>query len=248
MGMLAAVEAWMTRDHPAEKATWTAWLEHIAGRLAGVPGVRTQIQQPQGRSNRTPSLRVEWDTKLIPLTGEDVEKLLWDGEPRVAVSGAGSFLPFPPNTEPNVSVVPYQLEAGEERIIADRLHAVLSAPPRTPARADAPASDVSGQWDVEVRFAAGTAAQTFALEQKGNQLVGTHYASFAARDLAGTLHGDDLLVRSSYTERGVRLNFTFTGKVSGDSMSGAISMGEYGVATWTAARRGYRPPGSRRPA
>ncbi|MCU0256076.1 MAG: hypothetical protein MUF60_04990 [Vicinamibacterales bacterium] len=246
MGMLAAVEAWMTRDHPAEKQLWTSWLEHVAGRLAGVPGVTTRIQQPQGRSNRTPSLRVEWDPAVIPLTGEDVEQLLWDGEPRIAVSGAGSFLPFPPNTEPNVSVVPYQLEAGEERIIAERLRAVLSAPPRKTARTDAPAFDVSGQWDVEVRFLAGAATQTFAIEQKGHQLVGTHYASFATRDLAGTLHGDDLLVRSSYTERGVRLNFTFTGKVTSEGMSGQVSMGEYGLATWKAARRGYRPPGARR--
>lgn len=246
MGMLAAVEAWTTRDHPAEKAMWTSWLEHIAGRLSGVPGVSTEIRQPQGRSNRTPSLRVQWDTKVIPLTGDEVEKLLWDGEPRIAVGGAGSFLPFPPNSEPNVSVVPYQLQAGEERLIADRLRAVLSAPPRSPARADAAASDVSGQWDVEMRFAAGTATQTFAIEQRGHQVVGTHYASFATRDLAGTLHGDDLLVRSSYTERGVRLNFTFTGKVKGDTMSGDVSMGEYGVATWKAARRGYRPPGAGR--
>ena len=248
LGMLAAVQMWMTRDHPAEKRTWTAWLEHIASRLAGVPGVRTEILQPQGLSNRTPSLQVEWDPNVIALTGEDVEKLLWDGEPRVAVGGAGSFLPFPPNSEPNLRIVPYQLEAGDERVIADRVYAVLSAPPRKAARTDAPGSDVSGQWDVEVRFVAGAATQTFAIEQNGNQLVGTHYASFAARDLAGTLHGDDLMIRSSYTERGVRLNFTFTGTVRSDSMAGTVSMGEYGVADWRAARRGYRPPGSRRPA
>lgn len=246
MGMLAAVEAWKTRDHDAEQRTWTTWLQHVADRLAGVPGVRTRIQQPQGRSNRTPSLRVEWDPAVIPLTGEEVELLLWDGEPRVAVSGAGSFLPFPPNTEPNVSVVPYQMEPGEERIVADRLRAVLSAPPRKAPRTDAAASDVSGQWDVEVSFVAGTATQTFALEQEGSRLIGTHHASFASRDLAGTLHGEDLLLRSSYTERGVRLNFTFTGKVRGDAMEGSVSMGEYGVARWRAGRREYRPPGARR--
>lgn len=248
MGMLAAVEMWMKRDHPAEKRLWTGWLEHIASRLAGVPGVRTEILQPQGLSNRTPSLHVEWDPKVVPLTGDEVEKLLWEGEPRIAVGGAGSFLPFPPNSEPNIRIVPYQLEAGEERVIADRVRAVLSAPPRIPARTDAPGSDVSGQWDVEVRFAAGTATQIFAIEQKGNELVGTHRASFADRDLAGTLHGDDLLIRSSYTERGVRLNFTFTGKARDNTMAGTVTMGEYGVADWKAGRRGYRPPGSRRPA
>jgi uncharacterized pyridoxal phosphate-dependent enzyme len=248
MGMLAAVEMWMKRDHAAETRTWTAWLEHIAARLASVAGVRTQILQPQGLSNRTPSLRVEWDPKVVPLTGDDVEKILWEGEPRVAIGGAGSFLPFPPDLEPNIQVVPYQLDAGEEQIVADALHAVLSNPPRRPPRTDPPGSDVSGQWDVEVRFAAGTASQVFALEQRGSELRGTHHASFASRDLAGTLHGEDLLVRSSYTDRGVRLNFTFTGKVSGDTMAGTVSMGEYGVAPWTASRHAYRPPGARPPA
>ena len=53
-------------------------------------------------------------------------------------------------------------------------------------------------------------------------------------------------MRSSYTEQGVRLNYTFTGTVDGDSMEGTVSLGEYGTARWKAARRAYRPPGARR--
>lgn len=246
MGMLAAVEMWKKRDHEAEARTWTSWLEHISRRLQPIPGVTTEIRQPQGRSNRTPTLRVQWDVARIPLTGDDVEQLLWDGEPRIAVSGAGSFLPFPPNVEPNISIVPYQLEAGEERIIADRVHAVLSNPPRKAPPTEAAASDVSGQWDVDMTFAHGTAAHAFGLEQKGNELTGTHHGSFAARDLNGTLYGKEILLRSSYTQQGVRLNFTFTGTTTGDSMEGKVSMGEYGMAEWKATRRAARRAGTRR--
>jgi L-seryl-tRNA(Ser) seleniumtransferase len=248
VGMLTAVEMWMKRDHAAEQRLWTSWLEHIAGRLADVPGVSTSIEQPRGLSNRTPSLRVQWDTARIALTGEQVEKLLWDGEPRIAVSGAGSFLPFPPNTEPNISIVPYQLDAGEERVIAERVRAVLANPPAHQPPTEAPAGDVSGQWDVDVAFVAGAATQSFAIEQRGHDLIGTHTASFARRDLAGTLHGREIVLRSSYTEQGVRLNFTFTGTLTGETMEGTVSLGEYGTAAWKAARRSYRPPGSRRPA
>jgi uncharacterized pyridoxal phosphate-dependent enzyme len=237
MGMLAAVEAWHKRDHTAEQRLWTSWIEHIANRLKTIPGVTTDIRQPQGRSNRTPTLRVQWDAQRIPLTGYDVENLLWDGEPRIAVSGAGSFLPFPPNFEPNISIVPYQLEAGEERLIADRVHAVLSNPPRRPGRTEAAASDVSGQWDVELKFVGGSAKHAFMLEQKGNTLVGTHAGTFATRELNGTLHAQDIVLRSSYTEQGVRLNFTFTGTVASDTMGGSISLGEYGTAEWKATRR-----------
>lgn len=247
MGMLAAVEAWRnTRDHAAEQRSWTAWLEHIAERVRQVRGVSAEILQPQGLSNRTPSLRVHWDPAVIPLTGEDVETLLWDGEPRIAVGGAGSFLPFPPNAEPHIRIVPYQLEAGEERVIADRVRAILASPPRKTVRTEPPAVDVTGQWDVDVTFVSGHAKQTFAIEQTSSRLVGTHSGSFASRDLGGTLHGRDILLRSSYTLQGVRLNYTFTGVVSDSTMHGTVLLGEYGTADWKAERRGYRPPGAPR--
>ncbi|MCA1584666.1 MAG: hypothetical protein LC791_07815 [Acidobacteria bacterium] len=242
MGMLAAVEMWKTRDHAAEARTWTSWLDHIARRLRPIPGVMAEIRQPEGRSNRTPSLRVEWDMMQIPLAGDAVEKLLWDGEPRIAVSGAGSFLPFPPNMEPNISIVPYQLEAGEERVIAERVYAVLSNPPPKPRPLDAAALDVAGQWDVHLTFVHGAAVHSFGLEQTGSTLSGAHYGSFATRDLNGTLSGKDILLRTSYTEQGVRLNFTFTGTVTGDVMEGKVSLGEYGSADWKATRRAYRRP------
>lgn len=246
MGMLAAVEAWKTRDHAAEQRQWQSWLESIASRVKPVPGVTTVIEQPQGLSNRTPTLRVEWDQKQIPLTGDEMVALLWEGEPRVAVSGAGSFLPFPPDPSPNVTITPYQLEAGEERIIADRLHALLSKPPKRPRPSEAPAFDVSGQWDVTMTFVRGDASVSFALEQQGNAVRGTHYGRFATRDLAGTIHGKNLMMRSSYTQNGVRLNFTFTGIVSAAAIEGEVSLGEYGTATWKAVRRAYLKPGAGR--
>lgn len=247
MGMLTAVEMWMKRDHEAEQRTWTSWLEHIAGRLDRLQGVSTEIRQPGDRlSNRYPSLSVQWDEDRIPLTGHEVEQLLWDGEPRIAVSGMGSFLPFPPNTSPTIRINPSQLEAGEEQVIAERVHAVLSRPPRLTKPSGDPAQDVSGQWDLEMTFLAGTADQRLVFQQNGNELLGTHFASFAKRDLSGTLYGNDVLIRSSYTGQGVRLNYEFTGRVNGDIMEGQVSMGEYGMADWKAKRRDYQPAGRRR--
>ena len=239
MGMLAAVEMWMTRNHGEELRTWNGWLEHIARRLQTIPGVKTDIRQPQGLSNPTPSLNVQWDNTRIPLTGEDVEQLLWDGQPRIAVSGAGSYLPFPPNREPNIQIVPYQLAAGEEQVIADRVHAVLSNPPRKEPRTDAPVANLSGEWSLTLTFAASSANHMFDLDQKGYEVSGSHHGSFATRDIKGTLHGRDLLLRSSYTQQGVRLNFTFSGTVGADgkAIEGKAHLGEYGTAGWTATRR-----------
>jgi uncharacterized pyridoxal phosphate-dependent enzyme len=239
MGMLAAVEMWMKRNHAEELRTWNGWLEHIARRVQTISGVTTEIRQPQGLSNPTPSLRVQWDTSRIPLTGDDVEQLLWNGELRIAVSGAGSFLPFPPNLEPNIQIAPYQLEAGEERIIAERVFAVLSKPPRIEKRGGAPATDIGGEWLVAMTFVANSADVIFKLTQRGSDIAGTHHGSFATRDLKGSLHGRDIVLRSSYTQQGVRLNFTFSGTVGADgkTMQGKASLGEYGTAGWSATRR-----------
>ena len=55
--MLVAVETWVKRDHDAEWKRWTGWLEHIAAKVKTVDGVTTEIAQPDGLSNKTPSLR-----------------------------------------------------------------------------------------------------------------------------------------------------------------------------------------------
>ena len=245
MGMLTAVEMWMKRDHAAEQKTWTFRAEYIAGRLKKIRGIRTEIRQPRGLSNHFPLLVVEWDPSVIPLTGHGVEQLLWDGTPRIAVSGAGSFLPFPPNEEPHISINTSQLEDGEEKIIAERVHAVLSNPRPAAQATIPPASDISGQWDIEMKFVASAVDQRFVLEQTGTEVKGTHITGFMTRDLAGTLHGNDVLVRSSYTGQGMRLNFTFTGKLNNDTMEGEVNMGEYGVARWKAKRHAYNGPGRR---
>jgi L-seryl-tRNA(Ser) seleniumtransferase len=61
------------------------------------------------------------------------------------------------------------------------------------------------------------------------------------REIAGTIDGDAVRIRSAFGEQhGDSINLTFTGKVSGDQMSGTLDMGEYLGATWTATRRESR--------
>ena len=62
MGMLAAVEMWVKRDHKAEWAQWEGWLDHIATSVKRVDGVTTKVNQPSADlSNRTPALQIQWD-------------------------------------------------------------------------------------------------------------------------------------------------------------------------------------------
>jgi hypothetical protein len=248
VGMLAAVEMWMKRDHAAEEKTWTSWLETIEARVKPIAGLTTQIRPARGVDNRTSSLALQWDRERIDLTGDELEQILWDGEPRICIGGKGSFLPFPPDESNRASIVPFQLSPGEEKIVAERLYQAFSNAPKAGARKKpaAPAANLSGRWDVHVEFVSGSADHSFSLEQNSNELTGTHQGQAAIRDMKGTLDGASVLLRSSYTQHGARLNYTFRGTVENGRMQGSLLVGEYGEGKWTARRhQGQFPSGGR---
>jgi len=237
IGMLMAVEMWMKRDHDAEWKMWTSWIDSVGKRVSAIPGVTTTIVQPKGLSNRMPSLRVFWDRKKFGLAGDAAARTLFEGNPRVGVFAARH------DTDPaltGVSVNPYMMSAGDEKIVADQLFALLSNPPHkddAPAPAAA-AADLSGQWDVKVEYAAATSNHGLNLRQRGNDIDGSHRGDFLSRDLTGTIDGDSVRIRSFLGEQsGDSIAYTFTGKVAGDEMGGTLDMGEYLSGKWSARRR-----------
>jgi hypothetical protein len=52
----------------------------------------------------------------------------------------------------------------------------------------------------------------------------------------GTIYGDRIRFHSTLPVEGIRLVYTFDGVISGDNMSGAVDLGEYGAAKWKAWR------------
>ena len=162
--------------------------------------------------------------------------MLLDTEPRIALFAATGG---DDKSKTGVSITPYMLAPGEEQIIADRLHALLSHPsPASAAEPAAPAVDLTGRWEVQIEYAAGASTHTFELRQRQHDLEGVHRGEFVSRDLSGTIHGDAVRIRSVYGEQhGDALSFAFSGKVVGEEMSGALDMGEYLTARWTATRR-----------
>ena len=234
IAMLMAVEMWVKRDHEGEWARWSGWLDSIAQRVKGIDGVQTKVVQPEGLSNKTPSLQVLWTRKSLGVSGDAVAQALLDGDPRIALFPARSESP----DLTGVSITPYMLVPGDEKIIADRLHRVLSNPPKaTAASPVAPATDIGGTWDVTIEYAASQSNHALQLLQRGSELTGTHRGDFITRDIAGSIDGSAVKLRSQFgEEHGDSLNYTFTGTVAGDQITGSLDLGEYLKAKWTAKR------------
>ena len=238
IGMLMAVEMWMKRDHKAEWSRWMSWLDSIAKHVSTIDGVTTSTAETSELSNRTPSLSIRWDPKRLGISGAAVAKHLLDNEPRIATPGGRDR-----GAETSISVTPYMMSAGEEKIVAERIHAILSNPPKQAAlsRTAAPAVDLTGRWDVHIEYAANSSNHTLHLKQVDNRIEGTHQGEFVSRDLVGTIDGNSVQISSSYTERhGDALSFRFNGTAEADAMSGTLDMGEYLMAKWSAKRHDYR--------
>lgn len=263
VGLLAAVEVWARQD---QKARWQGLVDKanvIAKKLATVPGVTTQVNETPAEqlSNRSPSVSVSWDPKKFGITGQEVARILDTTEPRILVSGggggggrrgggrgdasggaAGASGAAPAVETTGVSVTTFNIGPAEEKIVADRLFAVLtgkrpaSAPPAPPAT---PAADLTGDWDVDITFAAGTGSHRLTIRQTGAQVQGEHHGEFVQRPLNGTVNGDAVTLRSNVPERtiGNALSYTFTGKIENGRISGDLDMGEYLKAKWTGRKR-----------
>jgi uncharacterized pyridoxal phosphate-dependent enzyme len=243
LGMLAAVEAWVTRDHDAEWKTWLAWLATISQKVTTIDGVTTTVREPVGLGNRSPSLLISWDPAKLHITGEDLADELARTRPRIAVGAGGGLRKTPDVSATSISVTAWMMQPGDASVVASRIHALLSQTrtPRPTALA-APAATLAGRWDVEIEFFSSTSRHAFAIEQDGNWLQGSHQGDFSTRDMVGTIEGNEVKLRSAEHRLGIGVTFTFVGTVSGDTLSGQVYMGEYLNATFTAKRHAYAAP------
>jgi len=241
MGMLAAVEMWVKRDHQAEWKLWESWLETISTRVKRIDGVTTRINQPPADlSNRSPSLSIQWDGARLGITGQELNRLLLDTEPRVVLASASGSRSG--NMFSSASILAYMLMPGDEKVIGEHLYAALSSPPKFENPAPPPQGEpaaVAGRWELRLEFDRGSATHSLFLEQQGTKLFGTHRGEFYTGDLNGTVAANTVRFQSSHQAEGTRLSYDFTGTADGDKMAGAVNLGEYGEARWTAQRHQY---------
>src|SRR5262249_22364155 len=158
----------------------------ISKKVTQVEGVTANVREPQGLSNRSPVLSISWDPAKLHVSGEEIAEEVARSKPRIAL-GAGGFRGrgAPAATRPGTSIeiTAWMMQPGDDRVVADRLHAVL-AKKRSPKPAPAPpAANLSGRWDVQIEFFSSKTQHSLTLEQDGNQIHGSHKGDFSTRDL-----------------------------------------------------------------
>ena len=237
MGMVAAVEAWVTRDHDGEWESWLTLLGNISERVADIPSVTTRVEEPTGLNNRAPTLTISWDPETLHITGEEVAEDFARNKPRVAVgSGDGEG-------RASIRITPSQMQPGNDEIVAERIHRILSEP-RNPRSTDLSTAevDISGKWDLIINYPSSRSRHRLSLSQDGNWVEGSHVSEFATQDITGVVEADQVKLRSAVSQPGDSVPFLFSGKLSGDTMSGSIHLGEYLTATFSADRSSNRAP------
>lgn len=242
LGMLAAIESWVKRDHVAKMKTWYTYLETISKKMSSVKGVTTAIRDPRGLSNHSPSLNISWDPEAFNINGQELSEILATEKPRIAVHS--SFRDESDGT--SITISSGQMQPGNDKVVADRIYSLLSQNRPKAKEMAAPAGDITGRWDVEIQFYSSKGNHTFFIEeQDGNWVQGSHKGEFSTRDMGGIVEGDKVKFSSSDRHVADNIPFVFSGVLAGDTMSGEVYMGEYIRSQFTAKRHTQKTP--RRP-
>ena len=116
LGMLAALELYLEKDHRKEWEMWESQIQLISDSANSVVGVETVIHVPP-YANHVPSLRIRWDEKKVKITPNEVRKQLTEGHPSIQTVGDSK----------SVGMTTWMMVPGQERIVAKRVKEILSS-------------------------------------------------------------------------------------------------------------------------
>ena len=241
IGVLTAVEYWLEeRDEAAELRHWHDDLAVIAGQVATVPGVTSEVIEPKSVV-RVPALRVHWDG--IALDGMGLRQRLLDGTPRIMTDDTSA-------TANSITIDPFQFQPGEAAEVGQAIAAVLAAA-RTlrPAQEPAASIDLSGNWNVRVQFLHGERTHKLRLQQHGRELTGSQQSDQFEGNVIGKLTAEHVLMEFETRHEGSAIAYRFEGKVSDGKMAGEVLLGsatdnhrgpvnlsQFGKGQWQAMR------------
>ena len=117
VGMLAAIERFVTLDHAALDREYRRRADVILKSLAGINGVTASITVPEV-ANHVPHVKVVLDTAVTGITGQEISKRLREGTPSIGVRAGDELL-----------IGVWMMQPGDDVVVARRLKDVLTKKP-----------------------------------------------------------------------------------------------------------------------
>ena len=115
LGMYVALEKFISIDHNKEWKMWEDQVSRIENAAKKINGVSTKVTIPPV-ANVTPTLNISWDTKKVNLSSDEMLDRLRNGNPSIAVMGAG---------DNSINITVWMLKPGQEKIVAKRVQEEL---------------------------------------------------------------------------------------------------------------------------
>ena len=116
LGMLAALELYLEKDHNKEWEMWESQIKLISDSASSIEGVETEIHVPK-YANHVPSLRIRWNEKKVKISPNEVRKQLSEGHPSIQTVGDST----------SIGITTWMMVPGQERIVAKRIKEILSS-------------------------------------------------------------------------------------------------------------------------
>lgn len=115
---MVAIERFVRLDHKAEVREWERRIGVIEKAVAGIPSIQCERITPT-TANCVPHLILTWDEKRVRITRQRFTQALTEADPPIQIGRV------PGTGERGVCISVFCLQAGEERIVADRVTGIL---------------------------------------------------------------------------------------------------------------------------
>lgn len=100
---------------------------------------------------------------------------------------------------------------------------------------------VAGEWDATMNTPGGPRPFKLDIKVDGEKLSGTAIRTNGNVPISGTVKGDDIAFSYTISYNGHDLTLSFTGKVSGDKITGIVSFAGQAEDEWGANRSAEKP-------
>ena len=122
-------------------------------------------------------------------------------------------------------------------IFAASVAAQNPPPQNPPPEKQKPAPTMTGTWVLETHHSAGVSTPTVNITQTGEKLSGKYVGSYGESELTGTIRDSKEFTFRVVIGTEQKVEVVYTGTLDGDTIKGAMTMGEMGEGTFTGKRK-----------